>query len=61
MERNKSRKIALLIEGARRVGKSYIAKEFGEKEYKSCLLVDFSLVSKDNLDVFENDIINFDI
>ena len=32
---------ALLIEGARRVGKSTLVKEFGENEYKSCLIVDF--------------------
>ena len=32
---------ALLIEGARRVGKSTLVKEFGESEYKSCLIVDF--------------------
>ena len=32
---------ALLIEGARRVGKSYIVKEFAEKEYKSYVLIDF--------------------
>ena len=33
---------ALLIDGARRVGKSYIAKEFAETEYKSYILIDFS-------------------
>lgn len=33
---------ALLIEGARRVGKSYIAEEFGRNEYRSCIVVDFS-------------------
>lgn len=32
---------ALLVEGARRVGKSTLVKEFGENEYKSCLIVDF--------------------
>ncbi len=38
---------ALLIEGARRVGKSYIAEEFGRNEYESYVLVDFSLVSNE--------------
>ena len=33
---------ALLIEGARRIGKSYIVEEFARKEYKSYILVDFS-------------------
>ena len=32
---------ALLIEGARRVGKSTLAREFGRNEYKSCLEIDF--------------------
>ena len=41
--KNKSKgKTALLIEGARRVGKSYIAKEFAENNYKSHLLIDFA-------------------
>ena len=34
-------KTAILIEGARRVGKSTLAKEFGLNEYKSCLVIDF--------------------
>lgn len=32
---------ALLIEGARRVGKSTLAREFGRNEYKTCLVIDF--------------------
>ena len=36
---------ALLIEGARRVGKSTIAEEFGRNEYESYLLVDFAKAS----------------
>ena len=46
---------ALLIQGARRVGKSTIAEEFARKEYKSYILIDFSKVSKDVSDLF-NDI-----
>ena len=34
--------VALLIEGARRIGKSYIVEAFGKKEYKSYLLIDFN-------------------
>ena len=34
--------VALLIEGARRIGKSYIVEEFGRKEYDSYLLIDFN-------------------
>ena len=32
---------ALLIDGARRVGKSYIAQAFAEREYRSYILIDF--------------------
>ena len=46
---------ALLIQGARRVGKSTIAEEFARNEYKSYMLIDFSKVSKDVSDLF-NDI-----
>ena len=35
-------KTALLIKGARRVGKSTIAEEFARREYKSYIVVDFS-------------------
>lgn len=35
---------ALLIEGARRIGKSTIVEEFAENEYKSYILIDFSKV-----------------
>ena len=38
---------ALLVEGARRVGKSTIVEEFARNEYESYVLVDFSLVSDD--------------
>ncbi len=33
---------ALLIEGARRIGKSYVARMFAENEYDSYILIDFS-------------------
>ena len=38
-------KYAVLIDGARRVGKSWIAEEFGRREYEKCLLIDFSKAS----------------
>jgi predicted AAA+ superfamily ATPase len=37
---------ALLIEGARRIGKSTVAEEFGRNEYRSYLLIDFSIASE---------------
>ena len=46
---------ALLIKGARRVGKSFLCKQFGENEYKSAIFIDFSNVSKEIIDIFEND------
>ena len=55
----KQGKTALLIEGARRVGKSYIAEEFGRREYDSYLLVDFSKaapVVKSLFDLYLDDI-----
>ncbi|MBQ2096741.1 MAG: ATP-binding protein [Bacteroidales bacterium] len=52
-------KTALLIEGARRVGKSTIVKDFAQKEYKTCILIDFSNVSKQVNALFE-DMMNLD-
>ncbi|MCD8292824.1 MAG: AAA family ATPase [Prevotellaceae bacterium] len=45
---------ALLIQGARRVGKSTIARQFASKEYKSYILIDFSRVSKEVNDLFND-------
>ena len=45
--------VALLVEGARRVGKSYIVEEFAKKEYKSYILVDFAHISKTMKAVFD--------
>jgi len=48
----RSRKEALLIDGARRVGKSWIVEEFARREFKSYILIDFSEASDTMLDVF---------
>ncbi len=45
-------KTALLIEGARRVGKTTIAEEFGKREYKSYILIDFSIASVEMKSIF---------
>lgn len=45
--------VALLIEGARRIGKSYIVEEFARNEYESYLLVDFSKVNPKVLELFD--------
>jgi len=47
-------KTALLIDGARRVGKSYIAEAFAKNEYESYIMIDFNNVSKDITDLFEH-------
>jgi predicted AAA+ superfamily ATPase len=52
---NTNGKTALLISGARRVGKSYISKKFAENEYRSHIIIDFSIASKDVLEIFETD------
>lgn len=52
---------AILIDGARRVGKSYIAEEFGKSEYKSYILIDFGKAPQDVLDLFIHDSANLDL
>ncbi len=52
---------ALLIDGARRVGKSFIAKEFAKNEYKSHIIIDFGIASQDVLDLFIHDSSNLDL
>ena len=47
-------KTALLIEGARRIGKSTIVESFGRNEYKSYIIIDFSIVSKNIRELFED-------
>jgi len=45
---------ALLIKGARRVGKSTLVEEFAKREYKSYILIDFSKPSKQINELFED-------
>lgn len=45
---------AALLEGPRRVGKSTIALEFAKNNYDSYILIDFSKLTKDEEQVFEN-------
>lgn len=51
---------ALMINGARRVGKSYICVEFAKTEYKTSIIIDFNNVSPVVLDIFENDSYDLD-
>ncbi len=47
-------KYAALLEGARRVGKSTIAREFAKAEYKSYIIIDFANISGELLHVFSS-------
>lgn len=47
-------KTALMIEGARRVGKSTVVEEFAKNEYETYILIDFSIVSNDLKELFED-------
>jgi uncharacterized protein len=58
-KQNMAGKYAALLEGARRVGKSTIATEFAKNNYKSYILIDFSKLTKEESEVFE-DINNLD-
>ena len=51
---------AVLLEGARRVGKSTIAEQFAINEYRSYILIDFSSVSDELIACFD-DIHNLDM
>ena len=46
-------KKALLVEGARRIGKSTVVEEFAKQEYKSYILIDFAKASDDVKSYFQ--------
>lgn len=58
---NSNGSTALMIDGARRVGKSFIAEEFAKAEYKSHILIDFGNAPKDIIDLFINDSADIDL
>ena len=45
---------ALLIEGARRIGKSTIAEEFARREYRDYIVIDFSNVEPEIVELFDH-------
>ena len=51
---------ALLIEGARRIGKSYIVEQFARQEYKSYILIDFNNVKAEVKNLFLNYLTDLD-
>lgn len=53
-KRDYADKYAVLLEGARRVGKSTIAEQFAKNEYKSYVLIDFSKASEELKKCFDD-------
>lgn len=51
---NRSDKYALLIKGARRIGKSTIVEEFAKKNFKTYIKIDFAHTSKEIKDLFDD-------
>lgn len=54
-------KTALLINGARRVGKSYLCQQFAENEYTSHIIIDFANVPPEIPDLIINESYNLDL
>ena len=52
---------AMMIDGARRVGKSYIVEAFAKTQYKSYILIDFGNTPQNVLDIFANDSADLDM
>lgn len=51
---------ALFIKGARRVGKTTIAEEFGRKEYKSFVTINFQSANDTIRELFVNSLLDLD-
>lgn len=60
-KKNYSSSKALLIEGARRIGKSTVVKEFAKNEYKSFIVIDFNEATDIVFDAFMNYLNNLDV
>ena len=59
-KRESADKYALLVEGARRVGKSWIVEEFAKNEYKKFLIIDFAKTNRKIKELFEEKLDNLD-
>jgi len=53
-KKNSAGKTCLLIDGARRVGKSYLAEQFARENYRSYLMLDFNRADKDVISLFSH-------
>lgn len=52
---------AVLLDGARRVGKSFLCEQFAQNEYESYIIIDFANASKEVLSLFEYDSYDLDL
>ncbi|MCQ2380038.1 MAG: AAA family ATPase [Victivallaceae bacterium] len=59
-KRNDAQRTAMLIDGARRVGKSFIAEEFAKNEYSSYILVDFNKAGNEVKELFDHHLNDLD-
>jgi len=59
-KQTKSQKEALLIDGARRVGKSYIVEEFAKNEYRSYIMINFGKMTTEMREIFDNYLTDLD-
>lgn len=59
-KRESNGEVALLIDGARRIGKSYIVEQFAKENYKSYILIDFNKVGDDIKKLFDDYLENLD-
>lgn len=50
----KNKNSTLLIEGARRVGKTTIVKEFAKNEYNNFIYIDFTYTTNEIKNIFKN-------
>lgn len=53
-KKNSDGKTALLVEGARRIGKSTVVEAFAQNEYESYILIDFSTAPKAVRELFDD-------
>ena len=58
---NTKGRTAILIDGARRVGKSYIVREFAKENYKSYIFIDFNKAPDEIKKLFDNYLDNLDM
>lgn len=59
-KKNSQGKTALLIEGARRIGKSTLAEKFGRENYRSFIIIDFAMAPKVIKENFSDNLTNLD-